>query len=57
MINNLLTISEVAKALKLNSMTIYGYVRSGKLRAIRFGRSYRIDEKDLIKFIKQNKTK
>jgi len=51
-----LTPSEVAKELQLNLLTIYKYVRNKKLLAIRFGRKYRIEEEDLDKFIKSNKT-
>lgn len=45
---------DIAKLLKLNIITIYVYIREGKLRAVKFGRNYRIEEKDLEKFIKQN---
>jgi putative molybdopterin biosynthesis protein len=51
-----LTPSEVAKELQLNLLTIYKYIRSKKLLAIRFGRNYRIEKEDLDKFIRSNKT-
>lgn len=37
-----LTIEEVAKRLKVNKVTIYRWVRKGKLPAVRFGRIWRI---------------
>lgn len=37
-----LTIEEVAKRLKVNKVTIYRWVRKGKLPAVRFGRVWRI---------------
>ena len=47
----LLTPADVAKELKLNILTVYKYIRSGDLSAVRFGRSYRISEEDLENFI------
>ncbi len=54
--NQLLTPREVADELQLNLLTIYRYIKSKKILAIRFGRSYRVDKKDLDKFIESNKT-
>ncbi|OGG26854.1 hypothetical protein A2960_01680 [Candidatus Gottesmanbacteria bacterium RIFCSPLOWO2_01_FULL_39_12b] len=51
------TPKEIAQTLQLNVLTIYGYVKSKKLTAVKFGRSYRIDKRDLDIFIKANKTK
>ena len=51
-----LTIKEVASLLKLNSLTVYEYVREGKLKAIRFGRTYRIDTLSLKDFIDAHRT-
>ena len=45
---------DIAKLLKLNIVTIYEYIREGRLRAVKFGRKYRIEEKDLDTFIKKN---
>jgi excisionase family DNA binding protein len=50
------TPSEVAKELQLNLLTIYKYIRNKKLLAIKFGRTYRITQEDLDKFIESNKT-
>lgn len=51
----LLTPAEVAKNLKLNLLTIYKYIRSGKLGAIKLGRTYRVGEDDLEKFLNKNR--
>ncbi|RJQ35849.1 DNA-binding protein [Candidatus Microgenomates bacterium] len=51
-----LTAQDVSKLLKLNILTVYGYIRNNKLNAIRFGRNYRIAKEDLDKFIESNKT-
>ena len=52
----LLTVKEAASQLKLSTLTIYEYIRVGKLRAIKFGRYYRITREDLTLFINTHKT-
>ena len=53
---NLLTPIEVSKELRLDVLTVYKYIRSKKLLAIKFGRKYMVKRKDLAKFINSNKT-
>jgi excisionase family DNA binding protein len=48
-----LTVSEVAKTLRVSSMTVYRLVNSGQLDAVRVGRSYRIRESDLQRYLEQ----
>ncbi|MBA7562684.1 hypothetical protein ES708_04337 [subsurface metagenome] len=48
----MLTLYEVAERLKLHYNTIYHYVRSGELKAIKFKRVYRVREQELEKFIR-----
>jgi excisionase family DNA binding protein len=55
--NNLLTPEQVAGILQVHILTIYGYIREGKLDAIRLGRSYRITQQDLEQFIESNRIK
>lgn len=55
--NNLLTPEQVARILQVHVLTIYSYIRRGKLDAIRLGRSYRIIPKDLTRFIESNRIK
>jgi excisionase family DNA binding protein len=50
-----LTPNEVAKKLQLNPITIYGYIRSKKIIAIKIGRNYRIERNDFESFIESNK--
>jgi excisionase family DNA binding protein len=38
----LLTVAEVASAMRVSTMTIYRLIKSGDLPAIRVGRSYRV---------------
>ncbi len=49
-----LTVKEVARLLQLNTLTIYDYIKVGKLKAIRLGRTYRIQEKDFNRFISKH---
>ena len=49
-----LTVSEVARLLKLNIITVYEYIKSQKLRAVKLGRNYRIEEEALSEFIKDH---
>ncbi len=47
--------SEVARLLKLNTETIYHYIKKGDLPAARLGRKYIVTEKDLDGFIQRRK--
>ncbi len=44
---NWLSVTEVAEYLEMSRMTIYRWIREGKLPARQFGRGYRIDESDV----------
>ena len=50
-IEKLLTTQEVADYLGLTQRTIYTYIQSGSLRAIKIGREWRIKEGELEAFI------
>jgi excisionase family DNA binding protein len=47
--------SEVARSLKLNTETVYHYIKEGDLPAARLGRKYIVTEKDLERFIQRRK--
>ncbi len=53
--SNLLTPEQVAGILQVHVLTIYSYIRQGKLDAVRLGRSYRIIPRDLALFIESNR--
>jgi len=53
----MLTLYEVAEKLKLHYNTIYHYVRSGELKAIKLKRVYRVEERELEKFIRSKNFK
>lgn len=48
---------ELAKALQVNIMTIYRYIKAKKLKAYKIGREYRIDKKEFSRFLEGIKTK
>lgn len=45
--DRLLTVSEVADAMRVSKMTVYRLIKSGDLHALRVGRNFRIRESDL----------
>lgn len=47
----LLTVHETAEALKVKESTIRAWIRDKKLRAIKFGREWRVAVVDLEKFL------
>jgi excisionase family DNA binding protein len=47
----LLTVSEVAAAMRVSNMTVYRLIKGGELPAVRVGKNYRIRESDLERFL------
>ncbi|MFZ2872978.1 MAG: helix-turn-helix domain-containing protein [Phycisphaerales bacterium] len=52
----LLTYREAAKVLGVTPRTVWTLVQAGTLPAVRFGRSVRIDQADLRRFIERAKS-
>ncbi len=48
---------ELADVLKLNIMTIYRYIKAGRLKAYKIGKEYRIDKTEFQAFLKKVSTK
>ena len=46
------TAQELAEKLRVNVMTIYRYIKAGKLKAYKIGKEFRIDEKEVARFLK-----
>ena len=46
-----LTVAEVAGALRVSTMTVYRLIKSGDLRAVRVGKSYRLTEDDVDQYL------
>ena len=45
------TVAEVADQLRVSNMTVYRLIQSGQLPAVRVGRSYRIREEDVDRYL------
>jgi len=48
---------DLAKLLEVNIMTIYRYIKAGRLKAHKIGREFRIDKTDFSTFLKETSTK
>ena len=51
------TAEELAEKLRVNIMTIYRYIKAGKLKAYKIGKEFRIDKDEFNKFLNKIKTK
>ena len=51
----LMTVEQVAAYLQLNKLTIYKFIRSGNLPAVRLGRSFRVRPSDVDEFLEAHK--
>ncbi len=54
--NDFYLVEELANKLRVNPMTIYRYIKAGKLTAYKIGKEYRIDQKEFDTFLKQVST-
>ena len=50
-------VDELADKLRVNRMTIYRYIKAGKLEAHKIGKEFRIAKDEFERFLKNNKTK
>ena len=48
---------DLAEKLDVNIMTIYRYIKAGKLKAYKIGKEFRIDKYEFDKFLDEVKTK
>lgn len=48
---------ELADKLEVNIMTIYRYIKAGRLQAYKIGKEFRIDKEEFNRFLKSVKTK
>ena len=53
----LYTPQEIAEYLRVDPGTVYRWLRSGELEAIKFSREYRITESQLKNFLEEHRTK
>ena len=51
------TARELADKLRVNIMTIYRYIKAGKIKAYKIGKEFRIDKEEFQGFLDKTKTK
>jgi excisionase family DNA binding protein len=51
-----LTVAEVAEMLRVSNMTVYRLISAGSLPAVRVGKSYRLTEADVDRYLQQSYT-
>ena len=49
------TVDEVAQILKVNPMTVYRWIKAGKLPSYKVEKQYRINKLEFDKFLEKNK--
>ena len=48
-------VSEIAEKLRVSEMTIYRYIKAGKLSAYKTGKEFRISQDDFNEFLSDSK--
>ena len=46
-----LTVAEVASLLRVSTMTVYRLIKAGELASVRVGKSYRVTEDDVDRYL------
>lgn len=49
-----LTVAEVASIMRVSKMTVYRMVHAGELPAVRVGRSFRVPEDEVQKYLRES---
>lgn len=52
-----MTVAEVAEMMRVSTMTVYRLIKGGDLPAVRFGKSYRLDEADVDTYLTSRYTR
>lgn len=50
-------VDELAEKLRVNPMTIYRYIKAGKLTASKIGKAFRISKEEFERFINDTRNK
>ena len=50
-------VDELADKLRVSNMTIYRYIKAGKISAYKIGKEFRIDDTEFGRFLEKVKTK
>ncbi len=48
-------VEELAKKLRVSNMTIYRYIKAGKISAYKIGKEFRIERKEFNNFLNNSK--
>ncbi len=56
MLDRIYTTEQVANFLQIHPLTVLKYINSGKLKAVKLGRIYRVTETHLQKFLESEMT-
>lgn len=51
-----LTVNEVAAVMRVSTMTVYRLIKGGELPAVRVGKSFRVREEDLDRYLAKQYT-
>lgn len=51
-----LTVAEVAGIMRVSTMTVYRLIKAGDMRAVRVGRSYRLAEDEVDRYLARSFT-
>ncbi|HEX7168306.1 MAG TPA: helix-turn-helix domain-containing protein [Acidimicrobiales bacterium] len=51
-----LTVAEVAAMLRVSNMTVYRLINAGTLKAVRIGKSYRLLEAEVDRYLQEGET-
>ena len=51
-----LTVAEVAAMMRVSNMTVYRLINAGTLKAVRIGKSYRIEEAEVDRYLREGTT-
>lgn len=51
-----MTVAEVARVLRISNMTVYRLIGAGQLPAVRVGKSYRLREEDVDRYLAERLT-
>ena len=52
-----LTVAEVAQIMRVSTMTVYRLIKAGDLASVRVGKSYRLSEDDIDRYLMARYTK
>ncbi len=50
-------VEELAEKLRVSNMTIYRYIKRGKIKAYKIGKEFRIDDNEFNNFLNKVRTK